>query len=207
MVRHACTLFYKILWLFPCILIAGYKHTWASGVLLVLVWIGPFRPHVHSRLDLSSLLKIGLFIDAFTFFLWLLFGVAVLVLGAWIWDPLACTLIHTVTSIYYMYGRQAKQICMYFNHTSLFTRKSPMDPLLLNSSVWKRNILLCQYIVRDNILRQDVLHKWEVLIQKLLCQAVCMLVLMIIIISHPILICCSKLMFNSLISAECITKY
>jgi hypothetical protein len=53
-------------------------------MLLVLMQIGPPRPHVLSRLTTSHPSVGGLFIDAFTLFPQSLFGLAVPDLGAWL---------------------------------------------------------------------------------------------------------------------------
>ncbi len=96
MVRHGCTLFYKIVKLFPSIYVAG--QTYLSYWLCCWGWckLVHFVPMFIVDWLCRTLLKIVLFIDNFTLFPWSLFGLAA---QFWVLG-LGSTNLHTHTHCY-----------------------------------------------------------------------------------------------------------
>jgi hypothetical protein len=117
--------------------VTKHGHTWAIGMLLVLMRIGPSCPRAHSRWLCRSLLWTGLFIDAFTFFP--LFGFAALFWGAWL-GIFYFAHTYTLLSNYDMHSwiGSINTVCMYFNHIDFFYWQGRIDLLLLNPCVKNR---------------------------------------------------------------------
>ncbi len=120
MVRHICELFYKISWLFHCILWLNMK------MLHILVFWRCWCELVHLVPMLTvdclcySLLQIGLFIDVFPFFPRPLLGLAALIWALGLGSPSPHTLLQVI--IMCMFNRQYKFVCVWITLAYLLTR-------------------------------------------------------------------------------------
>jgi hypothetical protein len=118
------------MWIFPCICIAGHYHTWATGILLVLVWSGPSLPRLTMLLSSVD----WDFYRCLHYLTTVTFRPGCPSFGCLAWDLLG-------PGNYYMHGWWATQICIYFNHIRLYICEGQTDSLLVNPSVWNRNEL------------------------------------------------------------------
>jgi hypothetical protein len=120
--------------------VAEYDLTWATGVWLVLVRIGPSCHMLTVGWSCHSLLLVELFIDAFTLFPQVLFGLATLIWGAWL-GIFGYTHVHASLwiGLSYIHSKMGDTHIIYYIDRNIGV--GWLDSLFLTPSVGHRSVL------------------------------------------------------------------